>query len=436
MPLDNLTPSNDTPASSDASLRGRLFETRNLSREIAAPLSEEEQIVQAMDDASPTKWHLAHTTWFFEEIVLKPHDPGYRIFDERFSYCFNSYYETVGPRQPRPKRSLLTRPSNAEVVAYRAYVDEALDSFFSRNSAEPSAEALELIELGINHEQQHQELMLTDCLAAFAGNPLRPAYREPEASTPDETGKAAPLAWVSFEGGIQPVGHDGNGFSYDNENPRHDQLIRPFRLADRLVTNGEWLQFMADKGYQTSTLWLSDGWATVQNEGWDAPLYWEKRDGAWSQMGLRGLLPVDPARPVCHVSYYEADAFARWAGKRLPTEFEWETASAGVSLEGNMVQSGVLGPQAAQGGEGSLKQMIGDVWEWTGSAYLPYPGYRPPAGAIGEYNGKFMCNQFVLKGASCVTPLGHIRRSYRNFFYPHQRWQFTGLRLADDGGAA
>lgn len=436
MPLDILTPPVNAPANPDDQLRDRLLQTRRLSRQISEPLSEEEQIVQAMDDASPTKWHLAHTTWFFEEIVLKPHDPEYRIFDERFSYCFNSYYETVGPRQPRPKRSLLTRPDNAEVMAYRAHVDDALDTFLSRSDAKPPARALELIELGINHEQQHQELILTDCLAAFAGNPLRPAYQEPEEVAPGEIGKAMPLSWVGFEGGIFPVGDDGSGFSYDNENPRHDQLIRPFRLADRLVTNGEWLQFMADKGYETPTLWLSDGWATVQNEGWKAPLYWEKRGGAWQQMGLRGLLPVDPSRPVCHVSYYEADAFARWAGKRLPTEFEWEIAAAGTALEGNLLQSGDLRPKPARSDDSAVKQMIGDVWEWTGSTYLPYPGYRPPAGAIGEYNGKFMCNQFVLKGASCVTPPGHIRRSYRNFFYPHQRWQFTGLRLADDGGAA
>lgn len=433
---ENPRPSINVHAKTDGLLRDRLFQTRKLSLQIAEPLSEEEQIVQAMDDASPTKWHLAHTTWFFEEIVLKPHAPEYRIYDERFNYCFNSYYETVGPRQPRPKRGLLTRPRHAEVMAYRAHVDEALDRFLGHGGAEPPVKILELIELGINHEQQHQELMLTDCLAAFAGNPLRPSYREAEDTAPDKTAKAEPLSWVSFDGGILPVGHDGKGFSYDNENPRHDQLIRPFRLGDRLVTNGEWLQFMADKGYETPTLWLSDGWAAIQKEGWTAPLYWEKRDGAWRQMGLRGFMPIDPARPVCHVSYFEADAFARWAGKRLPTEFEWEIAAGSAALEGNLLHSGELRPKPARSGGSALKQMIGDVWEWTGSAYLPYPGYRAPAGAVGEYNGKFMCNQFVLKGASCVTPPGHIRRSYRNFFYPHQRWQFTGLRLADDGGAA
>lgn len=435
MPLDDLNPAQETIPFADMSIRDRLFETRNLSLRIAEPLSEEEQIVQAMDDASPTKWHLAHTTWFFEEIILKAHDPNYCEFDDRFNYCFNSYYETVGPRQPRPKRSLLTRPSNAEVLSYRMHVDKALDALFKKGDARPSRDVLALIELGIHHENQHQELMLTDCLAAFAGNPLRPAYREAGKDNAADESDAEPLRWIAFQGGIRPVGHDGESFSYDNEHPRHDQLIRPFRLANRLVTNGEWLQFMADGGYSTSTHWLSDGWATVQNEGWIAPLYWEKHDGQWYQMGLRGLLPVDPARPVCHVSYFEADAFARWAGKRLPTEFEWEVAASEEPLEGNLLSRDVLRPQHAGNGSG-LRQMIGDVWEWTASAYLPYPGYRPPEGAVGEYNGKFMCNQFVLKGGSCVTPEGHIRRSYRNFFYPHQRWQFAGLRLADDGAVS
>lgn len=433
MPLDDFKPADPT-FGNQPNLRGKLARTRQTSGWIAEPLTEEDQIVQAMEDASPTKWHLAHTTWFFEELVLKPHDPAYRIFDERFGYCFNSYYETIGARHPRPQRSLLTRPRHDEVMAYRAYVDEALETFFDRGGNGPSPEALSLIELGINHEQQHQELMLTDCLAAFAGNPLRPAYRE--AAALGDGGKAPELRWIAHEGGIAPVGHDGTGFAYDNEGPRHDQLIRPFRLANRLVTNAEWMDFMADGGYANSLLWLADGWATVGREGWEAPLYWEQRDGAWHQMGLRGLLPVDPARPVCHVSFYEADAFARWAGKRLPTEFEWEVAAAGQSLEGNILSREALRPEAARSGESGLRQMIGDVWEWTASAYLAFPGFKPVGGAVGEYNGKFMCNQFVLKGGSCVTPEGHIRRTYRNFFYPHQRWQFTGLRLADDGATA
>jgi ergothioneine biosynthesis protein EgtB len=365
-------------------------------------------------------------------MVLKRFDPSYAVFDERFNYCFNSYYENAGPRHPRPKRSLLTRPANSKVRAYRAHVDRSLLDFLDRGDA--SDDALAHIELGIHHEQQHQELMLTDCLAAFAGNPLRPAYR-PESGTQSQS-RGASLRWLDFSGGILPVGHEGAGFAYDNETPRHDQLIRPFRLASRLITNGEWLEFMADGGYAHATLWLSDGWATVQKEGWEAPLYWERQDGEWRQMTLRGLLPVDPARPVCHVSYYEADAFARWAGKRLPTEFEWEIAAADAPLYGNMLSGETLRPEAAiETGEG-LQQMIGDVWEWTGSAYLPYPGFRIAEGAVGEYNGKFMCNQMVLRGGSCMTPQGHIRRSYRNFFYPHQRWQFMGLRLADDGETA
>ncbi len=434
MPLDDFRPSTAQAEPFFATLRGQIGRTRRTSLWIAEPLTQEDQIVQAIDDASPTKWHLAHTTWFFEEMVLKPFDPAYRVFDDRFGYCFNSYYETAGPRHPRPKRSLLTRPRHDEVMAYRRHIDEALATFFDRGGNGQPPEALRLIELGIHHEQQHQELMLTDCLAAFAGNPLRPAYREEEHAAHGKQA-AADLEWVSFAGGIFPVGHDGEGFAFDNEGPRHDQLMRPFRLANRLVTNGEWLDFMEDGGYETPTLWLSDGWATVRREGWEAPLYWEMRAGVWHQMGLRGLQPVDPARPVCHVSYYEADAFARWAGKRLPTEFEWEVAAKSLPLDGNILSRKALRPLPASTGEGGLQQMIGDVWEWTGSAYLAFPGFRPAEGAVGEYNGKFMCNQFVLKGGSCVTPEGHIRRSYRNFFYPHQRWQFTGLRLADDGAA-
>ena len=408
------------------SLHDRLFETRLLSSDLAAPLSDEDQVVQAMDDASPTKWHLAHTTWFFEAFLLKRFLSGYRVFDERFEYCFNSYYESVGARQPRAKRGLLTRPSAQEVRAYRDFVDAALARLFDRPLKQ---EAAELIELGINHEQQHQELLLTDILALFAAEPLKPAYRDSDPGVGATA--AAPLSWVAFDGGIFEVGHDGNGFAYDNEGPRHEALIRPFKLADRCVTNAEWLEFIKDGGYATPTLWLADGWNTVKSQDWDAPLYAETAEGGLMQMSLKGFRPVDPGAPVTHVSYYEADAFARWAGYRLPTEFEWEVAAANVPVEGRTLGAGHLRPMPAATGAG-LKQMFGDVWEWTASAYLPYPGFKTAPGAVGEYNGKFMVSQFVLRGGSCATPEGHVRRTYRNFFYPHQRWQFTGLRLAQD----
>jgi ergothioneine biosynthesis protein EgtB len=389
--------------------------------------------VQAMDDASPTKWHLAHVTWFFETFVLAKHLPGYRIFDETFNYCFNSYYESQGPRQPRPRRGVLTRPSAERVLAYRAHVDEGLAALFRHDGAD-RAEVARLIEVGINHEQQHQELLLTDILALFAANPLRPAYR-PRRPRAVEAAEREPSAfgWIAFNGGIRQVGHDGPGYAWDNETPRHDTLIHPFCLADRLVTNGEWLSFMADGGYRMASLWLSDGWAAVNREGWRAPLYWEERDGAWLAMSLEGLNPVERAAPVAHVSYYEADAFARWAGKRLPTEFEWEVAAQGLPVTGNSLATRALRPLPAdESAEDKPRQMFGDVWEWTGSAYLPYPGYRPLAGALGEYNGKFMVSQQVLRGGSCATPAGHTRATYRNFFYPHQRWQFMGLRLATE----
>jgi ergothioneine biosynthesis protein EgtB len=425
MNLHNAAFAESKSTTESVSLRDRLRATRALSGELAQSLSDEDQVVQVMDDASPTKWHLAHTTWFFEAFLLKRFLPGYQVFDERFEYCFNSYYESVGARQPRPKRGLLTRPSAEEVRAYRAFVDEALDRLF--DSALDRAAAA-LIELGINHEQQHQELLLTDILALFAAEPLKPAYRE---TNPGVRGDTAALEWITFDGGILEVGHDGQGFAYDNEGPRHEALIRPFRLANRCVTNAEWITFIEDGGYRTPTLWLADGWNTVKAQEWCGPLYLEEDEGGYMQMSLLGFRPVDPAAPVTHVSYYEADAFARWAGARLPTEFEWEAASTNVPLEGRTLGTGNLRPMPANPGQG-LKQMIGDVWEWTASAYLPYPGFKAAPGAVGEYNGKFMCNQFVLRGGSCVTPEGHVRRTYRNFFYPHQRWQFTGLRLAGD----
>ena len=370
----------------------------------AAHLSAEDQTVQSMPDASPTKWHRAHVTWFFEEFLLKPYAPGYRIFDERFSYLFNSYYVSAGPRQARPQRGLITRPAAEEVGAYRAHVDKAIETLIESHN--DLARFVPTIEIGLNHEQQHQELLLTDILHAFTFNATHPAY-DPHWQWPQPAARrnaaAAPIS------GLHTIGHDGDSFCFDNEEPAHQTFLQPVRLAPSLVTNGEWLEFMADGGYATPTLWLSDGIATVQAQGWDAPGYWRNIDGEWFAMTLAGLRRVDADRPVCHVSYYEADAFARWAGKDLPTEAEWEVAATG----------------------GALDDAFGIVWQWTRSAYSPYPGYRAAPGALGEYNGKFMVNQMVLRGSSLATPAGHSRSTYRNFFYPAARWQFTGLRLAD-----
>lgn len=405
-------------------LAARLFETRAWSQTLAAPLSAEDQCVQAMEDASPTKWHLAHTTWFFERFILEPHLPGYEICDPRFNFCFNSYYETQGERHPRPKRGLLTRPSADEVRFYRAHVDRALHELFALPLSD-QPDIARLLEIGINHEQQHQELLLTDILALFAQNPLRPAWRD---MAPERAAAPGAATFTAHEGGVAEIGHAGQGFSWDNESPRHRTYVQPFGLADRLVTNGEWRAFMAAGGYDDPMLWLADGWARVRAEDWRAPLYWEERDGGWMQMSLHGLHEVDDAAPVTHISYYEADAFARWAGKRLPTEAEWEIAARDIVEDAP--EEANFRPRAARGAEAS--QFFGHGWQWTQSSYAPYPGYRPPEGAIGEYNGKFMVSQYVLRGSSCVTPAGHSRATYRNFFYPWQRWQFTGLRLAED----
>jgi ergothioneine biosynthesis protein EgtB len=419
-----------------SSLGDRLFDTRALSMELAAPLGAEDMVVQAMDDASPTKWHLAHVTWFFETFVLEKFLPGYRVFDDRFNFCFNSYYESQGERHPRARRGLLTRPTVEEVFAYRKHVDDGLARLVGLNG-ELQGDLARLVEIGINHEQQHQELLLTDILALFAANPLRPAYRQRGPRSVAPPAAVQPLRWVDHPGGVRKIGHDGHGFAWDNEAPRHDALVHPFRLADRLVTNGEWLEFIEDGGYGAAMLWLADGWATVNRERWQAPLYWENHDGQWLCMTLEGLAPPDLAAPVAHVSYFEADAFARWSGKRLPTEFEWEVAAAAVPVTGSDMGSPMLRPVPAGAASetSGLKQMFGAVWQWTQSAYLPYPGYRPPEGAIGEYNGKFMVSQQVLRGSSCATPPGHARPTYRNFFYPQQRWQFTGLRLASEIGS-
>lgn len=411
---------------------------RAQSLALAEPLTAEDQVVQSMADASPTKWHLAHTTWFFETFLLEPFLPGYRVFDRRYGFLFNSYYEAVGARHPRPERGLLTRPGVDEVTAYRAHVDAAMDELMATADEATRARIGPLIALGIAHEEQHQELLLTDILSVFARNPLRPAYRAPEAEprvTSDDAPRPADFA--TFKGGLHEIGYAGNGFAFDNEGPRHKVYLRPFRLATAPVTNAEWRAFMADGGYARSERWLSDGWAVVQSERWQAPLYWERdgQGGDWLRMGLRGSRSIDDTAPVCHVSFYEADAFARWAGKRLPSEAEWEVAAPHLAQVGNTRGSGRLEPgpvEPAGNGAGIVRQMFGDVWEWTASAYAPYPGFRAASGAIGEYNGKFMCNQMVLRGGSCVTADGHARASYRNFFYPHQRWQFSGLRLAED----
>jgi ergothioneine biosynthesis protein EgtB len=401
---------------------------RETSGNLGSRLSDADATVQSMPDASPAKWHLAHTTWFFETMVLVPHLPGYRIFDETFNFLFNSYYETIGARHPRPKRGLITRPSLEEIYRYREHVDAGIERLFERR---PAQRTMELIELGCHHEQQHQELLLTDILHLFAQNPLRPAYRSsgPIAIEPDGSRS---LNFETLAGGLTDIGHDGAGFCFDCEGPRHAEFIEPFRLADRLVSNREWVEFIVDGGYRNPLLWLSEGWAKICAAGWTMPLYWQERDDQFWAMTLRGAQPIDPAAPVCHVSYFEADAFATWARKRLPTEAEWEYAARDVPQAGNFLDSERLRPKPACPSTGSRRQMFGDVWEWTRSAFSPYPRFRAAEGAVGEYNGKFMCGQFVLRGGSCVTPADHIRPTYRNFFPPDARWQFSGLRLAED----
>ncbi|WP_314371834.1 ergothioneine biosynthesis protein EgtB [Sphingomonas paucimobilis] len=405
-------------------LASRYRSVRALTLALAEPLSDADATVQSMPDASPAKWHMAHTTWFFETFVLRDHVPGYTLHDPRFPFLFNSYYEAEGKRHARHRRGMITRPTLDEVRAYRAHVDAAL---LAALSDLPDA-ARELVALGCHHEEQHQELFVTDILHLFSENPLEPALYAPEPKAP--VAMPRPITWIEGPAGIVPIGHDGQGFAFDCEGPRHDALLHPHALADRTVTNAEWMQFIADGGYRDPRLWLSDGWAWVKGEGIAAPLYWEERDGGWTRFGLDGRRAIDPAAPVTHVSFYEADAFATWAGARLPTEFEWEAAAACHDPAGGnqMDRAGAIEPRPATHGPA----FFGDVWEWTGSAYRPYPGFRAVEGAVGEYNGKFMNGQFVLRGGSCATPRGHARASYRNFFYPHQRWQFTGVRLAKD----
>lgn len=401
---------------------------RRHTEQICAPLEIEDYGIQTMPDVSPAKWHLAHTSWFFETFILLPFLNKYRCFDSHYDHLFNSYYLTHGQPFSRPSRGLLSRPTVNRVYSYRAAVDEAVQSLLANATETRGSQIEQLVILGLNHEQQHQELMLTDLKHVFAQNPMRPRYRElalpPSRPSPE-------ISWRTVDDGVYQVGQHGDAFGYDNEYPRHKVLLKAFALATRPVTNAEYIAFIEDGGYREPGLWLSDGWTTLQSNTWQAPLYWERHDNEWWHMTLGGMRPVDLHAPVCHVSQYEAAAFAGWAGKRLPTEYEWEVSAANMPVEGNLRDTGYLQPAAAKASAG-LQQCFGDVWEWTASAYAPYPGYRTAAGSIGEYNGKFMSSQAVLRGGSCVTPADHIRASYRNFFYPKDRWQFSGIRLAQD----
>ena len=407
----------------------RYRKVRSTTEWLVEPLAADDMAVQAMPDASPAKWHLAHTTWFFETFILKLSLPDYQPFHPQFEYLFNSYYNAVGPQWSRPHRGLLTRPTLDEVRRYRTHVDSAMERLLENGLPV----TLHVLELGLNHEQQHQELIVTDIKYLLAQNPLKPVYRE---RPPDPPAHAHPAGetWVHGPSGILSIGHQGDGFAFDNEGPRHEVLVHPFRIARRLVTNREYAAFIADGGYRRPDLWLSDGWAAVQERGWTAPLYWEEREHTWWVYTLAGRRPVLVDEPVCHVSYYEADAYARWRRARLPSETEWEVIAQAQPAAGNFLESARFHPApAAPDGQGHILQMFGDVWEWTGSPYVAYPGYRPAAGALGEYNAKFMCNQMVLRGGSCATPQSHIRPTYRNFFAPDARWQFSGIRLATDG---
>jgi ergothioneine biosynthesis protein EgtB len=407
----------------------RFQQVRDFSESVCAPLATEDYVIQSMPDCSPTKWHLAHVSWFFETFLLKPNVAGYVSPNPDYVYLFNSYYNAVGDKYPRPQRGLVSRPTVEEVYHYRAHVDEHVQDLLECAEADDFARLAPIVTLGLNHEQQHQELIVTDLKHMLSHNPLHPVYVERPA---DPSLQAATLHWQDFAEGVHWIGHAGDDFAFDNEEPRHRQFIHPFQLASRPVTNDEYLEFMHDGGYARPELWLSMGWATVQQEGWHAPLYWQQHDASWFQFTLSGLQPVSPSETVAHLSYFEADAYARWAGARLPTEAEWELAASGTPIDGNFAEHRRFHPRPAQPNGSPLAAMFGDVWEWTQSDYSPYPGFRTAPGALGEYNGKFMCNQYVLRGGSCATPRSHIRPTYRNFFPPDARWQFSGVRLAKD----
>jgi len=433
MPRRNAQPARMTaqqaiPAMRQA-LAARFLSVRKATERLASPLTPEDCALQSMPDASPVKWHLAHTSWFFETFVLERFVHDYRPFHPAFRVLFNSYYNAVGEKHPRPERGLISRPGLAEVMAYRRHVDARVVELLEK--LRPGGEFDGLVELGVHHEEQHQELVLTDVKHLLWKNPQRPVY---SGRWPLTTVRGRKARWVGFEGGAVEIGHSGGGFAFDNEGPRHAELLRSFEIASHPVTHGDFVAFVEDGGYRRPELWLSLGWEQVQAQGWQAPQYWERRGNEWHTFTLHGMVKIDPHAPICHVSYHEADAFARWSGVRLPTEAEWEFVAAQARVEGNFQESRAFHPlaQRSEAQAPGIAQLFGDAWEWTQSAYGPYPGFRAAEGAVGEYNGKFMCNQYVLRGGSCATPAAHIRATYRNFFPPEARWQFSGLRLARD----
>lgn len=420
------SPASPTRSAVPKSTEERFRSVRAATEALCIPLVTEDYVVSSMPDVSPTKWHLAHTSWFFETFVLTPHHAAYRPLNPAYAFLFNSYYVQAGERHCRAQRGLVTRPTVEQVFAYRAWIDDAMERLMTDIAGDSTHPAWSLIEIGLHHEQQHQELLLTDIKHVFFTNPLRPAYR----TTPLPMAGVAEQGWHTISEGVHEIGHVGEGFHFDNEGPRHRTFLAGARIAHRLVTNAEFAEFITDDGYATPSLWLSAGWATVQEHGWQAPLYWERTGDAWHEFTLAGLHPVDVHAPVTHISHYEADAFARWAQQRLPTEPEWEVSARALPLAGRFTDAGLFHPSADA--TTGLQQLHGDAWQWTQSAYLPYPGYRPATGALGEYNGKFMSDQWVLRGSSCATPASHARHTYRNFFPSDARWQFTGIRLARD----